>query len=86
MSDGPSNKHEIEAYLHCSLCLEEVVAKLAKQESASPRDYAQLEVGWTPRGFQVWCHRHDVNVMHVDFEGHKHKANTTRRRKKEEVN
>ena len=35
----------------------------------SPREYAQLEFGFTKPGVQVWCKRHEVNVMHIDFEG-----------------
>ena len=40
----------------------------------SPSDWARLECGWTDLGFQVWCKRHDINILHVDFEGHKHPA------------
>lgn len=36
-----------------------------------------LQHGWTPIGFQVWCTRHNANVVHVDFEGVKHPANRT---------
>ncbi|MEY9493800.1 hypothetical protein [Bradyrhizobium elkanii] len=67
------NVNEIGTFLHCGLCLHELPA------GTSPRDYAALEVGWTPQGLQVWCQRHDCNVLHVDFEGQKHPANTTRR-------
>lgn len=69
----PSNENEIKAFLHCALCMAE------KPRTVSARDYARLEIGWTDIGFQAWCVRHDVNVLHVDFEGQKHKANTTRR-------
>lgn len=62
----------IEAFMHCGLCL------LEKPRGTSPAEWARLEVGWTPFGFQVWCRRHDCNVMHVDFEGTKHPANTRR--------
>lgn len=41
------------------------------------RDYARLNVGFTPVGLQVWCVRHDCNVLHVDFEGYKHPGNQT---------
>jgi hypothetical protein len=30
-----------------------------------------LEVGWTPKGLQVWCKRCERNVLHLDFEGRK---------------
>lgn len=64
------SKNSITHYMHCGMCLSE------RPESVSPRDWAQVEVGLTPVGLQVWCKRHDVNVMHIDFEGHQHPANT----------
>lgn len=67
-----SNKNEIKLYFHCGLCMKEL------PEGISPREWARLEVGWTERGLQVWCKRHDVNVMHIDFEGRVHPANTSR--------
>jgi hypothetical protein len=42
-------------------------------------DWQKIQVGWTQLGLQVWCIRHDCNIMHIDFEGVKHRANTTRR-------
>ena len=66
------NTLQIGAYIHCALCLEE------RPDGTTPREWAQLEVGWTKRGFQVWCRRHEANVLHVDFEGQTHPANTTR--------
>jgi hypothetical protein len=66
------NTLEIHAYIHCGMCLTEL------PPDQSPREYASYEVGWTKLGFQVWCKRHEVNVMHVDFQGQKHPANTTR--------
>ena len=64
-----SCKNKIQMFLHCGLCLSE------KPNGVSPKDYARLAVGWTKDGLQVWCNRHNVNVMHVDFEGVKHPAN-----------
>ena len=60
---------EIRAFFHCGKCLSE------KPDDLSPRDWASLEVGWTPLGLQVWCKRHEVNVCHIDFQGQKHPAN-----------
>lgn len=45
-------------------------------EGTSPRDWVRLEVGWTDLGLEVWCIRHEINVIHVDFEGATHPANT----------
>jgi len=33
------------------------------------REYGRLEMGFTERGLQVWCLRHDLNVLHLDFAG-----------------
>lgn len=68
-----SNELNISSYFHCSLCLDSLPPDTA------PREWAQLEVGWTEYGFQVWCRRHECNVMHMDFEGHKHPADDTRK-------
>ena len=61
--------NEIKAFMHCKRCLSEM------PDGTSPREWAKLEVGWTDLGLQVWCMRHDINVMHVDFEGQTHPAN-----------
>jgi hypothetical protein len=59
MSDSVNpvpNTNEIQGYLHCALCLEESEHQTYTQE---------LEVGRTKYGYQVWCKRHDCNVLHV---------------------
>lgn len=56
----PTN--DIGAFIHCKKCMEEAP------------DYQQLEVGWTEQGLQVWCPIHDMNIIHIDFEGHRHPA------------
>lgn len=35
------------------------------------KGFARQECGWTDRGFQVWCLRHNINIAHVDFKGGK---------------
>lgn len=59
---------EIQTYFHCAMCLEEL------PEGMSPQEYSFTESGWTEKGFQVWCQRHNANIIHMDFEGHKHPA------------
>lgn len=59
---------EIKMYFHCALCIEEL------PEGTSPQEYRHTESGWTEKGFQVWCLRHNANIVHMDFEGHKHPA------------
>ena len=68
--------NHIELFLHCKLCLEDI-PKL--NYSVSPKEHADISVGWTVHGFQAWCNRHEANILHVDFEGQKHKAITYRK-------
>ncbi len=76
--DGPENANRIVAYIHCAMCLDEWKDPANRaSDDTTPAQWARLNAGWTKRGFQLWCVRHDVNVLHVDFEGAKHKANTT---------
>lgn len=70
----PLNEMSIISFYHCALCMKE------KPEGISPRDWALLEVGSTDLGLQVWCKRHDCNVIHISFEGQKHLANTSRKK------
>lgn len=75
------NTIEIKAYFHCAMCASEFKAGQldGSLEDMSPADYQRLQVGWTTIGLQIICHRHNANIAHIDFEGHKHPANTTRR-------
>ena len=71
-----SNENCIEHFFHCALCLHEIPS------GVSPREWAQLEVGATPVGIQVWCKRHECNVIHMDFEGEVHPASVSRKKGK----
>ena len=51
----------------CAKCAGEVAS--GKAGAVSMRDYGRLEAGFTARGIQVWCLRHDANVVHIDFDG-----------------
>lgn len=55
-------------FLHCALCYEDI------PDGISMQDYALEEVGFTKVGLQVWCRRHECNIMHVDFEKMTHPA------------
>ncbi len=66
-----SNKLCIQLYLHCGKCLDEL------PPDTSPEEYSRTQAGWTEEGIQIWCNRHQCNVMHMDFEGRQHPANTT---------
>lgn len=56
----------------CAKCADEVASGAAG--AVSMRDYGRLDVGFTERGLQVWCVRHDLNIVHVDFAGAKPEA------------
>lgn len=56
-------------FLHCGKCLNEL------PDGVSPKEFSQIQVGWSKEGVQVWCNRHECNVVHIDFEGQKHPAN-----------
>lgn len=53
----------INKFFTCTLCHED------KPRGVSPQEYSRLDVGFTDRGLQVWCRRHQVNIVHLDFEG-----------------
>ena len=61
----PRVKKEIEEFFNCHRCLEE--------NGYGPYD-PHIEVGWTKKGIQVWCKYHDMNMIHIDFQGQKHPA------------
>jgi hypothetical protein len=73
---GSDNNNSIDTFVHCEHCYSEL--KNAKTEEdfsligavagESMMTYARFEVGWTNQGFQVWCTRHNHNVMHIDFD------------------
>lgn len=58
----------ISSYLHCLQCLNEL------PPGESPRSYQKIQAGFTKYGIQVWCVRHESNIMHIDFEGSRHPA------------
>ena len=56
----------------CVKCADEVASGAAGETSLQA--WAMLEVGFTAHGFQVWCRRHDANIVHVDFDGARPRA------------
>ena len=66
------NTKAITLHMHCASCLDDL------PDGMAPQQWQDLEVGWTELGLQVWCKRHDANIVHIDFEGQTHPANTTR--------
>lgn len=51
-------------FMHCRQCLATV------PDGQSPREWARLECGWTQEGWQVWCVRHECQVVAFDLMGH----------------
>ncbi len=60
---GVDNK--IVQFLHCAKCLKEI------PKGVSPMDWARNQFGWTLKGFQIWCNRHEMNVGAFDLQGNK---------------
>lgn len=66
------NTNEITMFFHCKKCF------ARKPPNKSPREWAELEAGFTPLGIQVWCRRCEANIVHIDFQLQQHPANATR--------
>lgn len=57
--------NKIKGFMHCGKCLKEI------PKGVSPREYARYECGWTDKGWQLWCVRHETNVLSIDLDGQK---------------
>jgi hypothetical protein len=57
--------NNISAFIHCGECLKEL------PKDTSPRDWSHNEIGWTKEGLEVWCIRHEMVVIALDFLGRK---------------
>jgi len=60
-----SKTNDIQRFFHCKQCLNEL------PDNTSPREWVRIEAGWTKEGLQVWCVRHEMNVISLDFMGQK---------------
>lgn len=58
--------NQLVAVMHCRQCLKEFDDQ-GMGVLISPEDYAELDVGWTPTGIQVWCRRHNYNVLCLEL-------------------
>jgi len=76
-----SNKMEIQMFIHCGLCIDEYKNTPEINTKMSPKEYSRIQAGWTVKGLQIWCNRHNCNVMNIDFEGQHHPANVTIQKK-----
>lgn len=61
-------ENEILTFFHCAKCMRD------KPPNLSPRQYVRNEIGFTPKGLQIWCIRHEENIIHLDFRGQKIKV------------
>jgi hypothetical protein len=75
--------NRIQHYLVCELCAQYVAkaneaavnTKGSTEATNEPseislQDYTQIDAGLTHLGIQVWCRRHNFNIVHIDFQGH----------------
>lgn len=67
----------ISQFLHCRKCVEEWKAGVPEAQGQSPASYARQSAGFTPKGLQIICLRHDLNIVHIDFQGQQHPADTS---------
>lgn len=58
-----TNELRITSYMNCKQCAEEEVPA-----GVPLVEWTRYDIGYTDQGFQVWCLRHDCNVIHIDFE------------------
>lgn len=68
----------IVAYVNCSRCIAEWKEDPNLNKAMALRNYARFSCGATARGFQVWCNRHECNVIHINFQGMQHPADISR--------
>ncbi len=81
----PTASLAIIQYMHCRKCLEEIQDMVRRTgQSQSPATYSRYDIGFTKLGLQVWCRRHEINIVHIDFEGQQHPANLSGERTKED--
>jgi hypothetical protein len=62
----------IKLFFHCRLCIETIPI------GESPAQRSNLSAGFSELGIQVWCERHNCNIVHIDFQGVQHPANMGR--------
>ncbi len=54
--------NEIVRYFNCRKCIEEL------PPGTTPQEYTKIDVGYTSKGVQVWCVRHNINIVHIEME------------------
>ena len=69
MTDTTALKYSLTHPIVCAKCSEDVLQ--GRSNGLSMREYAAVDVGFTAIGVQVWCRRHNINVVHIDFQGNR---------------
>ena len=57
--------NQIKEPIVCVKCADEF--SKGSTDYKSLQSYSNLDVGYTDRGLQIWCRRHEVNVCHFKF-------------------
>ena len=72
MQNDPLSANTIilDRVIECLICRAEIETETRHDPDYDATGHAQLLIGQTPLGLQVWCARHDANVYHVEFGGH----------------
>jgi metal-dependent HD superfamily phosphatase/phosphodiesterase len=70
LKDSPTNDltrlhRDIKHHVVCTKCEREYLT--TTHDAKSLADYVDIEAGFTSLGVQLWCRRHDCNVLHIDF-------------------
>jgi hypothetical protein len=58
--------NQIKETIVCVKCSDEFMT--GSTDAKSLQDYSKIDAGFTDRGIQLWCQRHQINVCHIDFE------------------
>lgn len=73
--------NQIKEPIVCVKCSDELTQGLT--DAKSIQDYSRIDVGFTSRGVQLWCQRHNINICHINFNGEKPEADFRCLEKKE---
>ena len=60
--------NKIKKPIVCLKCSDEFMQ--GNTDSISLQEYLKIDVGFTDRGLQIWCQRHQLNVCHINFGGY----------------
>ena len=61
--------NQIREPIVCVKCSDEFIS--GQTDAKSLQEYVSVDIGFTNRGLQIWCQRHQLNICHINFEGQK---------------